>query len=175
MRRIQMAALLVGTLLMTGAWTYPQPEPPADRVEVEISAALHDLDQIEHALRSGNPAATERELGELRARLSAIRALVDHAQPIHPIALDRALRRLSMTWDVRAKLDIVAELARDNYFTVAQVLQVTQVFYGQREKVAVVETLAPRIVDPQDFARLNAVIVRPEGRARLAQLFAPRA
>jgi hypothetical protein len=179
-RRIQLAALLVGTLLTTGAWTYPQPpQSRHEQVDAEINAALHDLAQVEYALHTGNPAATERELGEIRARLNAIRALMDHAQPsgptpIAPQLLDRELRRLSMTWDVRAKLAIVGQLASGNYFTVAQVVELTQVFYGQREKIEVIETLAPRIVDPQDYGRLNAVIVRPEARERLAQIFARR-
>jgi hypothetical protein len=179
-RRIQLAALLVGTLLTTGAWTYPQPQPSRhEQVDAEINAALHDLAQIEVALRAGNQAATQRELGEIRARLDAIRALVDHVQPSGPVPiapqlLDRELRHLSMTWDVGAKLAIVGELASGNYFTVGQVLEITQVFYGQREKIRVIETLAPRIVDPQNYGRLNAVVVRPEARARLAQIFAAR-
>jgi hypothetical protein len=173
-----MAALLVGTFLMTGAWSYPQPMPPVERVDAEIAAALNDIGQIELAVRSGNRYAAERELNEIRARLMTIRALVDvhpGPAPIAPAALDRVLRRLSMTWDVRAKLDIVAHVASDNYFTVAQVLEVTQVFYGQREKIDVIETLAPRIIDPQNHGRLYAVVVHPDARARLDRLFAPRA
>jgi hypothetical protein len=179
-RRIQLAALLVGTLITAGAWSYPQPAPVGQRIDAEVNLALHDLAEAEQMLRYGNPAETARELGEIRARLDAIRALVGTPVVSGPIPiewreLDSALRRLSMMWNPEDKLGFVARLADNHFFTVAQVIQISQVFYGQREKVDVIEMLAPKIVDPEHANRLQAVIVSAEGRRTIEQRFGGQA
>jgi hypothetical protein len=178
-RRIQLAAFLVGTLVTAGAWSYPQPVD-GQRIDAEVSMALHDLAEAQQMLRYGNSGEAERELSEIHARLDAIRALVGTPVVAGPVPmpereLSGVLRRLSMMWNPQERLAFVGRVAQGNFFTVEEVLQITQLFWGPREKVEVIETLAPKIVDPENCDRLEAVVSYPEGRRRIARLFVNRA